>query len=289
MPLRLSLKEPAKSRPSGSLLVSLAVHAVLAVGLVYLLSMPFPLQEFLKHRRVQTAPTERISFIAFPDRGVNTPGRSGGDGRPVRPRKARPPLVAPTTTPQVVSPPPAAPAKPEPESGSGPLVGKGGATEGLVPSFSDPRLWVAPGPVASAPKTPAERLDSSLVSRLQAHLDSVQSLASGEKPADWTVKKGDKKYGLDQHNIYLGSFKIPSALLALLPLNVQANPGAAERSRALSEQHMEIMEQAQRASNDDDFKAAVKRIRERKWQERQRRLEDEKKQQQQEVATPVTP
>jgi hypothetical protein len=114
-----------------------------------------------------------------------------------------------------------------------------------------------------------ERLDSGLTARIQAHEDSIDANSpKGRKPGDWTVTRNGKKYGLDQNKIYIGSIEIPSAVLALLPLNVQANPTVRDRERALSYMSRDIAYHAARASRDDDFKAAVKRIRERKERER---------------------
>jgi hypothetical protein len=54
----------------------------------------------------------------------------------------------------------------------------------------------------------------------------------------------------------------------LLPLNQTANPGQTERAKVLGQIRSEILDQAARGARDDDFRAAVKALRERKDKER---------------------
>jgi len=251
-----------------SLALSIAVHLVVGAVLVRVLTYPLPLDDLFVRERGSEPPIEHVSFIAVPSRAaVTTPGRSGGDGRPVgaRPTRLRAPTTVPPQVPAVV---PAAPAAPE---GSGEVIGAGGPEQGIRPSYSDPRLWVPPAPFVSAPKTSAARLDSSLTARLRAHRDSVQALAhvpSKMESGDWTMERNGQKYGIDQKFIHLGKFQLPTAALALLPFNQQANPIASERERRYTAMHAEIWEQAQRAMNYDEFRNAAKAIRERKDRER---------------------
>jgi hypothetical protein len=86
---------------------------------------------------------------------------------------------------------------------------------------------------------------------------------------DWTVEKNGKKYGIDKQYIRLGKVAIPNVLLGLLPLNMQGNPTAMERDRALASLHDEIVYQQQRALNEEQFRKAVKELRERKEREHQ--------------------
>jgi hypothetical protein len=224
-------------------------------------------------------PAERIGFLSIPQ-GPPEEGRSGGDGRPLvespRPAPAPPPLVAPREVPTGV---PAAPATPapaeEPTGGSGEVIGEGGPTAGIRPSMSTPRLYAPPedrvfvAPRASKPGKPtAAEIDREVRRRLGGINDSLAALPPQRAPGDWTVEKGGQKWGIDQKKIYLGPVSLPTALLALLPLNVQGNPTEIERGRALSYQRQDIQYHAQRAASDEEFKAAVKRIRERKERER---------------------
>jgi len=76
------------------------------------------------------------------------------------------------------------------------------------------------------------------------------------------------KYGIDPQYIHLGKFSIPTAILGLLPLNVQANPVLAESNKISYQLNSDIRSQAQRGMNEADFRKAVKSIRERKERER---------------------
>jgi hypothetical protein len=168
----------------------------------------------------------------------------------------------------------------EPPSGSGPVVGAGGAGEGVVPSYGDPRVWAPTGPVYYAPKTQAERLDSAISIRVFAHNDSMALYNSGKKPGDWTFEKNGEKYGMDSQKIYLGKLALPTALLALLPLNVQGNPARYQNDRMKESQRQEIYLNAQRAMDNDEFKIAVKEIRQRKDREHKAELAAKHAQQQ---------
>lgn len=212
-------------------------------------------------------PAERIGFLALPKATGNpVEGRSGGDGRPATARAPRR-LVAPAAVPAAI-PDVATGSRAEPEEGTGPLVGGGGPSRGIRPRYSDPRLWAAPGDIVSAPKSATQRLDSVIATIIQPFNDSV-AIASGQrKPGDWTFEKGGRKYGIDQQYIRLGKVSIPTALLAMLPINTTGNPSVNDRNRLQNQLRSDIFYQAQRGMNEVDFKKAVKSIRERKERER---------------------
>ena len=111
-------------------------------------------------------------------------------------------------------------------------------------------------------------MDSAIAAMINPIEDSLARLPRERAPGDWTVERNGKKYGIDQKYIHLGNFSLPTAVLALLPLNVQGNPTTMERERRLSTMRGEIQEQAARVARDDDFRAAVKALRERKEKER---------------------
>jgi hypothetical protein len=263
-------------RVDGSLLVSIAVHIVVGAALIAILSIPNPIRQWLMFERGQKPHAEQISYIATPSAGSAT-ARSGGDNVPVRGKKRSTPFVAPTTIPSTV---PAAPASTEPPSGEGPVVGGGGPGQGVTPSYGDPRVWAPTGPIYYAPKTQAERLDSAISMRVFAHNDSMALYNSGKKPGDWTFEKNGEKYGMDQQKIYLGKLALPTALLALLPLNVQGNPARYQNDRMKESQRQEIFLNAQRAMDNDEFKIAVKEIRQRKDREHKAELAAKHAQQQ---------
>lgn len=273
-------------------MVSIVLHVVVGAALIRVLLIPYALSSIFTTKEQRVEP-ERISFLALPQASaVTTPGKSGGNGRPETPNaKPAPPLVAPTAVPSEI--PPVAPASPATptvvDEGTGPLVGHGGPTKGIRPTYSDPRIWVPAAPVVSAPKSAHERMDSVLATGIQRVLDSMAT--NGYTPnkferGDWTVEKNGRRYGIDQQAIRLGKVSIPTALLGLLPLNVQGNPVAAERERVLASMRQEILFQSQRSLNEEEFRRAVKSLRERKERERQ---QQEKEKAPKTIAAPEAP
>ncbi|MBA2685180.1 MAG: hypothetical protein H0U66_11900 [Gemmatimonadaceae bacterium] len=258
----------SERRVDGSLLVSIALHVVVGAALLAILSIPNPIRQWLTMNRAEPPKAEQVTYIAAPSVS-STKGQSGGDNIPIRGKVRSRPLVAPTTIPTVVPPPRASN---EPVSGSGPIVGAGGPGEGVTPSYGDPRVWAPTGPVYYAPKTQAERLDSAISLRVFAHNDSMALYNGGRKPGDWTFEKNGEKYGMDSQKIYLGKLALPTALLALLPLNVQGNPARYQNDRMKESQRQEIYLNAQRAMDNDEFKIAVKEIRQRKDREHKAEL-----------------
>ena len=266
-----TIADPSRRGP-GSFAVAVVVQAVAVLIIVQLVLMP---SDWMKLFASKTEPlhSERIGFIALPkSEGERAPAKSGGDNRPERlDRLEAPPtvapIVAPTAVPATLPAPPLAPAAPD-AGGSGPLAGGGGPTRGVRPSYNDPRVWAGPATVVVAPKTPSQRLDSVIAQGIYKMRDSIDSLPKERAPGDWTKKIGDKTYGIDQKYIHLGKYSIPTALLALLPLNVQGNPATAERNQRLGMIRSEILEQSARMGRDDEFRAAVKALRERKDKER---------------------
>jgi hypothetical protein len=286
-----------KPRVDGSVAVSIAIHVAFGAFLLWLFSIPYPLREILERTRPRVPP-EQIRFISIPNRGETTPGRSGGDGLPERPN-ATPapsrPLVAPSATPSAL-PPAATTREPETVGGSGPLVGRGGPVRGIVPSYSDPRVWTDPNArVLALPRSLSEQLDSMLVSGTQRVRDSIALASNQRKPGDWSWTKDGKKYGWDAEGIHLGGVTIPNELLGLgaalaqggLLDGVASNPQVADRARTIRAMTQDINYNAPRAMNEEEFRTAVKRIRERKERERREAREaSEKKAKEQKSAAP---
>ena len=264
-----------KRRLSGPAAVSIALHVLVGAALLRVLLIPYPFTSLFTTKEQPIEP-ERISFLALPQSSTTTsPGKSGGNGRPINPRaKPAPPLVAPTEVPSTLPPvsPAAPPAAAPADEGTGPLIGRGGATRGIRPSYSDPRIWVPAAPLVSAPKSADSRMDSVVTADVERARDSIAAATYAPNKferGDWTFEKGGRKYGIDKSAIRLGPVSIPNALLALLPLNSQGNPIAAERARATESLRQEILFQSQRAMNEEEFRKAVKSLRERKERERQ--------------------
>ena len=270
--------KPRLPRAVPAFAVSIALHVVLGGALLWIIAIPSALSSLLSQFG-RPARVERVGFLALPRLAVppREAPRAGGDNRPDRNRpSAEPvpklvsPIVIPTEVPAEVKP--ATPAAPKREGGSGDLIDGGGPTRGVRPSYNDPRLWLPTGPVVSGPVLPstrAESLHTLLADQIQLLNDSLARANGGKRAAgDWTFDHNGKKYGIDQRFIRLGKFSIPTAVLGMLPFNVTANPIALERQRTMGEMSREIQDQALRVARDDDFRAAVKAIRERKDRER---------------------
>lgn len=252
-------------------LVSVVVHGVVILLLARLVIVPGYDWRSLLGKPPEPEAVERIRYLGLPTDRIPRvdPSPPGGDNRPTRNRPAEAPrLIAPLTVPTAIAEPPRAAQRPV-EGGSGPLVGSREPAQGVRPSFSDPRVWAPPAHEVPAQVSPRQRLDSAIASMVQSFDDSLAKIPRERAPGDWTYTRNGKKYGIDGRMIHLGNFSLPTAILALLPLNATANPSGVERDRRLSVIRGEIREQAARAARDDDFHAAVKALRARKEKERQ--------------------
>jgi hypothetical protein len=177
---------------------------------------------------------------------------------------------------------------------SGKPGGVGGAPVGLAtgiePALPDPRLELEVGKY-SFPKTNAQLADSAVHAIFESYRAAlIASQANPQRnPRDWTIERDGKKYGLDSQYIYLGKYKLPSAILAALPFNT----GGVDGSRILQARsadwiRRDIMEHSQGLS-EDDFRAAVRRIRERKDKEKKDADDQKKKDKPVIVASPKEP
>ena len=269
-------------RPSPASLVSVAAHAILGVLVWNAVQMPAVFDRLLQRDRVARPAAERVDFVTVPPPPPVTAGPTRVATREAPPA-ARPgvppaviPLVAPTAVPREL-PPPAAAADSLPRGAvTGPLRGGSGPTRGVQPNYDDPRVWTSDSEFLYAPKTDKERLDSSLLATLRRHVDSVAANAYSPnrfERGDWTVERNGQKYGIDQQYIRLGPFKLPTALLALLPLNqMQGNPIAMDRERNAAFMRADILYHAQAAMNEEQFRKAVRAIRDRKEREKRNRV-----------------
>jgi hypothetical protein len=278
-------------RIPGSVAVSIAIHVVAIIGLAHVLARPTGFMR-LFDRAPTDVPADRIGFVSLPwSAAAPEPGRIGGDDRPVRAAQPRPTVRAPLSVPSGVPTAPSLTPDREPDGGTGPLVGRGGPTQGVRPAFKDPRLWKAPTEVVVAPKSVRETIDSMVVADIGRLNDSI---AAAPRPprwttGDWTVERNGQKYGIDQKFIRLGPVSIPTAVLALLPLNIQQNPTVAERTRALTYMNSDIAYHARRAVSEDEFRRAVRNLRQRKERERaEQQAGNEKERQASPAAPPIT-
>ena len=258
--------DDTRKRLSPAFLVSLGVHVVVAIALMQMLILNGDYSS--KPKPSGSRDREHVGFVRLPQAGVTkpTPGRSGGDGRPEKSREVR--VVAPVTVPTTIPVATGPVAKTVDDEGVGPLVGTGGPARGIRPQYSDPRVWGPPGRIVAPPKTVAQTIDSIIGVAIGPYNDSVAAAAQKRDPTDWTVEKGGYKWGIDRRAIRLGPVSIPTALLAMLPLNITGNPTTMERDRSYAAMNRDINWHAQQAINEADFMKAVRSIRERKERER---------------------
>ncbi len=144
------------------------------------------------------------------------------------------------------------------------------ALPGLQPRYGTGLLWVRPmiappREIASllSGKTGKELTDSLVTAMVQSYLDAMAK-EQAENPSalpSWTTRIGGKTVGLDSRWIYLGPLKIPTMLLALLPIRVQGNPTQAEFNAKLQVMRADLMDAGRRAATYDDFKQAMKDLR----------------------------
>ncbi len=256
--------KPPGRKVSTSFLLSLGVHVVVAIAFMRMLILNADFSPIAKRAAVAE---QHVGFVRLARPGEKpTPGKIGGDGRPEKSREIH--VTPPTSVPTTIPAPAATAATPTDEGGTGPLVGGGGPVRGVRPSYSDGRLWKAPTQIVAPPKTVAQTIDSLIADAIAPYNDSVAAVAAGRDPTDWTIKKGGYKWGIDKRAIRLGPFSIPTALLAMLPLNITGNPTTMDRDRTYAAMNRDITWHAQQAINDADFMKAVRSIRERKERER---------------------
>jgi hypothetical protein len=263
-----------RGRSRASLFISLGIHSVVAVALVNIV-FRYDLGTRSTFERSERSTPERLRYIrvvAEPSAGGRATATQATSG-PAATVRLRPPTRVPVGIPQ--RPPGSAAAAPGVEDRAG---GAGRGTDvtpatGVQPSYTDPRLWPEPGPFVPVPKTSAQRTDSAVKAAFGIFIDSMRTAEAnkGRAPGDWTFKdKKGGKWGWDQAGIRLGRVTIPQAVLSLLPLNVQTNPTFNDpvTVREAAFRRGDLLYHAKRAASEDEFRRAVKRIRERKDRER---------------------
>jgi hypothetical protein len=250
--------------------------------LVILLHMPlvaFVLIEFHRHGMATSPPGKQLTEATSSARGIpfeTAPSAPLSGGGPVRPRPgppARPAADTLTSAPAAASGAASPPPAPQPAGAAAPDTGgkaAGGAVPYLEPAYAGGKVWVKPLPMTPREITEAltgksrAQIDDSIVNRIvQTYLDEMarEHSINLQNPPSWTTTIGGQKVGVDQRWIYLGSIRIPAALLALLPIHLQANPTAYEFNQRLQQMRDDLFEAARRSASYDDFKEAVKELR----------------------------
>jgi hypothetical protein len=271
--------EPPRAHP-GWALASLLAHAA-AVAVLVLLS-----------GRVTRDP--RVSWIVL-DQGPVGPvvsydmpyvvGGGGGDGAAVGTGTGRAPAPSP---PRGVDAPGAGPGPViaadtlAPPAPPGLGVGTGPGRRRLGAALGDGRVWVRPwdaiaaaiagaGDDSADARTHVARIDSAITARIMAFLDTLppDSMAVAV-PQPWVTEIGGQKWGIDEGWIYLGNLKLPSAILALLPLP-QGNYEQAQKAAEMQRIRLDILQAARRAESAAQFRKYVEETRKRRDAEREAR------------------
>lgn len=251
---------------------SIIAHVAAALVLAQIM-FRFPLGQLmgLPKEKIQQ---ERLQYIALPK---PTDASTGSAATPQGPRPSSPAaLQQPAVTPSTISAPrPLDSVRARAAGGSGTGLGdaSSGLATGVSPREPDSRLALVPGPPVRVPRSNSQEVDSVINLAIGIVNDSLAIVAGQRRPGDWTrTDKNGRTWGWDQQgNIRLGKFVIPGALLALLPLNVQSAKSPIEQ-RSVAWIRQDILYNAQRTITEDEFRASVKRIRERKEKERRQKL-----------------
>jgi hypothetical protein len=282
-PFRFGIPKDGGDRKA--LWISVVLHTVLVIGASSIAIVPIL-------NLVQSAKSVRPERVTYLQQATPpAPPKVARDSQP-KPKSPQPssnPVrrEQPPTDPPVSSAPPVAVIPPTeiPTTVAPPrAAGGGGDTTdkrivgrdmlpGLSPGIRDPRLFGTGGKAETALAPPPNIADSMVRGWVRQYWDSVSKaqVLALKKPPSWTFGEEGNKWGVDPAFIYFGKFKVPTALLALIPINAQANPTAFERNRALASMQREIEYQAMRAENSKDFMESVKELRARKEAEYQAR------------------
>lgn len=146
----------------------------------------------------------------------------------------------------------------------------------LRPSYGSGQLWVRPLPMSPreiaatlAGKSMDQVADSLVAVMVQQYLDALAAERANpaNRPPSWTTNIGGKKVGIDGQWIYIGPIKLPTALLALLPINLQGNPTQAEMNKRLNAMREDLFFAARRAATMEEFKKNVAELRKQKQYE----------------------
>ncbi len=195
------------------------------------------------------------------------PGPSGGLGRAVP--------VAPSRDTVV---PAAAPTVGQPDTALAASAAAVGPHLVRPPEVGDGRLWVLPRPalpgeVADALYGHEEHRDSVAVHRLRAMVDSLNVIIDYEQRArqkpTWTTDVAGKTLGIDSQYIHIAGIKIPTAVLALLPITLpQGNYDEQRRARQLEDMRNDLMQAARRTETLQLFRQYVRELRARNQAQR---------------------
>src|SRR5689334_15852888 len=261
-----------RKRQRAPIALSIAIHIVV-IAMIASITFRYPIAALFGPRR-DAENTERIQYVQTRPAPRQPVGNGSNPTKEPPKRAIKPaPLLAPTLTPSAL--PPITPPTVSVGSVSGTAGGTGGAPAGVAtgvePALPDPRIELRPNSLR-LPLTQGERNDSAVKAIYYAYREAEIAAEEhkGRDPRDWTFEKGGQKYGIDSQYVYLGKFKIPSMILAALPFNRGIGVDGTRVIEARNSQWIQndIYMHSQGMS-EDDFRAAVRRIRERKEREKQ--------------------
>lgn len=271
--MKAQLRPSSKSK--ASIATSVAVHVVVFIGLGTI-TFHYPIEQLF--RRPPPTKVESIRYVQV----APQPQPSGGAARtPVRGRTAPAAFPAPQSIPVGI------PAPMAPSAATGVVIGARGTgaasrsvgiADGLRPGIPDSRLATDPMGVARMPETEGQKAERALSAIYNEYLDSARAAMNapkGRAPGDWSWG-GDngEKWGWDAKGIHVGGITIPNAILAALPLNVSPqgrNMNALIDGRNDAYMRNDIKVHSGMMS-EDEFRTAVRRIRERIDRERQEKM-----------------
>jgi hypothetical protein len=254
-------EEHEETSSRGAWLFAAAVHSLLLFG--WITGRPVDPVHY-PERIITLAPFDapgREVRMTFP---ANVPLRSRGVHTP---------------TADIYSPPPPAPPKPLAERNIPPAtpVATGRGRIGILgPGLGEGRLWVEPLPLSPRQlasvltRQDAKAMADSFVTQIvQQYLDSIahDPDVASLKPPSWVAEVNGKKFGIDASHIYIAGLKIPTALLALLPI-----PGANNQrpiDHNLEGMAYDLRVAGARARNIDEFRDAVRALRARNERDRE--------------------
>ena len=274
--MRASLWSREK-RSKTSIAISVAIHVVVVAALATL-TFHYPLAEIF----TGAEPLKPVPVKYIPLRPRSEANSAQGRAAASRP-------TPPIALPKVASIPLGVPAAAPPLSPSTTAIGAGNSTAvaggdpgigyGIRPGIPDGRLATNPNAMVRAPETEGQLAERALAAIYQQYLDSARAGMARDsamrKPGDWSWGgKDGAKWGWDQQGIHVGGITIPNIVLAALPLNVAPSMSPVDmRSREFIrsdlQSHAGLM-------TEDEFRAAVKRVRDRVDRERRERMEKQK-------------
>lgn len=143
----------------------------------------------------------------------------------------------------------------------------------VAPRYGAGLIWVEPLPLTPreiaallSGRTERQLLDSAVTALTQRYIDAMAEELRDRPPAlpSWVTTVDGQEVGIDSRFIHLGPLKVPTFLLALLPINVQPNPTQAAMVRKLNSMRDDLLTAGRRAANLAEFKDAVRQLREQK-------------------------